>query len=89
MIKRILIILLFLTLSTYGFDDLQYNSDQKSSLEKLLSYKQIQLQDNLFLNLDLFSLFLLVDDSSEAEEPDYLLNGKNPDKTFLTLSYKF
>lgn len=89
MLKRIIITLLILIVSSYAGDDLQYHNDKKNSLPKFLSYKQIQLKDDLFLSLDLSTVLFLVDDSFEVDEPSYLVKNENPDKVFVTLSYKF
>ncbi|PHR57892.1 MAG: hypothetical protein COA44_05345 [Arcobacter sp.] len=89
MLKRIIISLFILTISSYAGDDLQYHNDTKTSLTQLLSYKKIQVQDNLTLSLDLSSVLFLVDDSFQSEESKYLEKTQAPDKVFVTLSYKF
>jgi len=89
MFKRIIIMLFILCISSYAKDDLQYHSDKKSSLSKLLSYKKVQLHDNLALDLNLPCMLVLVDDRFQEDEPEYLLKTQSPDKVFVTLTYKF
>lgn len=89
MFKRIIITLLILITSSYAVDDLQYHSDKQNTLSTLLSYKDSQLDDNLYLNLDLSSMLVLVDDGFELDTPSYALKTTNPDQVFVTLTYKF
>jgi len=78
-------------LSTFAYsgDDLHYVNENKTALSQLLSYKKMQLQENVFLSFDLSCVLALVDERFEADTPAYLLQTQNPDTVFLTLSYKF
>ena len=89
MFKKIVVTLFILCSSSYAIDDLQYHSDKENSFSKILSYKKIQLQENISLKLNLPCMLILVDDRFQTDEPEYLLKTKNPDKVFLSLSYTF
>ena len=89
MLKKIITTLFILIVSSYAGDDLQYHNDKKTSLSELLSSKKIQLQNDLFLSLNLSTVLFLVDDSFHLNIPKYLEKTENPDKVFVTLFYKF
>ena len=76
-------ILTVLTLSSLLFasEDFSLSDQESSSLTKA-----IEVSENLYLNVNLFTALAMVDDSLLKEEP---LQKTNPDQSLLTFSYQF
>ena len=86
MIMRIIFVLIISTVSSYASDVLKYKSNDINSLSKLLSYKETQLQDDLYLGLDLSYMLSLVDERFERDMMNPLEKHTNPDKPVITTS---
>ena len=88
MLRKIIFAALICTFASAS-DSLVYSEDKKDMLESLFSSKQAELLRNLYIKFDLGSALVMLDsrfvDDTTRNSPKRL----NPDKTLLTLSYRF
>lgn len=88
MFKKAIFIILFLLVSVDASEVLAYKDNNSGSLSKLLSYKEARLNEDLYVSLDLSHVLTLMDERFETDV-NPLAGHVNPDKSVVTLSYKF
>jgi len=86
MTKKILTILLALSFVTQALEANNLSYKSENSLGSVLSKKDAQLSDDLYLNINFFTALSLVDDRFKK---DYSFHEKSADQPMLTLSYRF
>lgn len=87
MLKRTLIIFLFLCNSILASDSLSYVQDNSSN--GIFSEQIIKLAQNIDLDIKIFSTLSLVDDRILEETSLYSVRPYKPTQQFFVLSYKF
>ncbi len=83
MMNQILLILLMLNTLVQA-ENLSYT--EKDTLDTLLSKKEMQIAEELYLDVNLFTALSLVDDRFVEE---YSFHEKKTPQPMLTLSYRF
>jgi hypothetical protein len=96
MLRKIILLLVFLSSLAYGEtefsyaqSDISYKTNEKNDLYGLLSKKTAKLSQNLSINMDIASALVLVDDDFQDQVLLEKLKGLNPDKPIFTFSYTF
>ena len=88
MFKKAIIVLSLLVIPISASEVLAYKNDKSSSLASLLSYKEAKLKDDLYVSFDLSCMLSLVDERFETDV-NPLTKHINPEKSVITVSYKF
>jgi hypothetical protein len=88
MLRRIIFAALICTFASAS-DSLVYSADKKDMLERFFSSKQAELIRNLYISFDLGSALVILDDRFVNDITHNSPKRLNPDKTLLTLSYRF
>ncbi len=88
MLKKI-IFTLFLSNSLYASEVLVYSDNSKNSLDGFFSSKKTELLKDLYIDLDLGSALVFLDADLANDISKNSPKRLNPDKTLVTLSYKF
>ena len=89
MLRKMILIVFISVVSLYASQDLEHKSDSEGALSKFLSHKEMKVINDVFMTLDLSSALAIVDDRFLI---DTLVNAPKrtcPDKSLLTLSFKF
>ncbi len=89
MFKKTFFLLLVLTLSLLASPPLEYKNSNKSFFEELLTKKTTYLSENIVINFDLMSAYMIVSEDYQRNGFVDTLYHKNPDKVLCTFSYKF
>ena len=89
MVKKTFFLLLVLTLSLFASPPLEYKNSNKTFFEELLTKKTTYLSENIVINFDLMSAYMIVSEDYERNGFINTLYNKNPDKVLCTFSYKF
>ncbi len=86
MLKYIFILLLSFNIFLLGSDEMSLAYKEESNLEKLFSQKEAQISKSCYLDLNLYTAFIMVDETLHSE---LLLTELKSEQPLLTLSYKF
>lgn len=88
MLRKIIFTLLLSTF-VYASESLDYCANESKGLDQLFSSKQAELIRNLYVHFDLSSALVMLDQDFANDISKNAPKRLNPDKTLLTLSYRF
>jgi len=88
MLRKIVFAALVCTFASAS-ESLVYSADKTNSLDALFTSKKAELIRNLYINFDLGSALVMLDDRFVSDMTRNSPKRLNPDKTLLTLSYRF
>ena len=88
MLRKITVLILLCSF-VYASEYLAYSADEKSGLSTLFSSKKAELMQDIFVKFDLGSALVILNDDFANDFSKNSPKRLNPDKTLVTLSYRF
>ena len=89
MLKKIILIVFVSVVSLYASQGLEVKSDKEGALSKFLSHKEMKIINDVFMTLNISSALAIVDERFLIDNLANAPKRTHPDKSLLTLSFKF
>ena len=89
MFKKLVLVLFVFVVSLYASESVEFTNDKTSALSKLISNKEMQLINDVFVTLDVSSALAIVDTRFLIDEYKNAPKRVHCDRSLVTLSYKF
>jgi len=89
MLKKIILVIFVSVMSLCASQDVEVKYEKESALSTFLSHKEMKIINDVFMTLDLSSALAIVDDRFLIDTLENAPKRTNPDKSVVTLSFKF
>jgi len=89
MLRKMILIVFVSIVSLYASEKTEIITEKESVLTQFLSQKEINIINDVFMTLDISSALAIVDDKFLLDPLENSPKRINPDKSLLTLSFRF